>query len=434
MRQQQLTINPLLKSLGEDVMGFLNEIQLQYPESISFASGRPDERYFEIENFASFVNVFIDSLAVLQNKGRTEILNQLGQYNRTKGIINEHVIKFLKNDEGITVDANDTVIAVGTQEAISIAVLTLCDRLNEVIIVENPTYVGLTHFSILAGYNISPVSVYQDGISIEALEEQILYYKGQGKRVKLVYVIPDYQNPTGCSMPLDNRYRLLELADKYDFLILEDNAYGEFSYEGGRNPPIKALDKDRRVIYLRSFSKTLYPSLRLSVMVADQIINNDGEILKLSDLMAKTKGYTSVNTPAIDQAILGGMLIKNEFSLRILNRPKIEAMKKKRDCLVQALYQFLDLEKAPWATGITWNIPQGGFFITINIPFEVDKKDVIYCSEHYSVIFTPMSFFYLTEGGGKEIRLAFSNISEHDINEGIKRLSLYFKNKILKKA
>lgn len=429
--QHHININPRLNSLGEDVMGFLNEIQLQYPDAISFASGRPDANYFDINNFSDYLNFYVATVAVTTGKNPKEILSNLGQYNRTKGFINKELSTYLQKDEQITARPQDVLVTVGTQEALAIGVITLCDKDNDVIIVEDPAYVGVTHFSLINGYEVAPVAVNANGICLTTVEEKILHYKDAGKRVRIIYVIPDFQNPTGNLMSLENRYRLLELADKYDFLIFEDNAYGDFSYQRNKPPTLKSLDQNKRVIYLRSFSKTLYPSLRLAVMVADQTIVRHETQVALSDLMAKTKGYITVNTPAITQAMFGGMLYKNNYSLLEINKEKVIAMKQKRDQILASLNLFLNKEKHAWAKEISWNRPEGGFFITIKIPFTVSKSDVIFCAENFDLIFTPMSFFYLGRGGGHEIRLAFSNVSGSDIKIGIERLSKFFKHKIV---
>ncbi|MGO4295017.1 aminotransferase-like domain-containing protein [Chitinophaga sp. RAB17] len=423
-------VNPLLKNIGEDVMGFLNEIQLKYPTAISLASGRPDEHYFGLQDFPVYFNTYVDAVAAAEKKDRQTVMNNLGQYNRAKGIINEQVAAYLEKDEGIKANPEDLLITVGTQEALAIAVMTLCDKEKDVIIVEDPTYVGITHFSIITGYPVTPVQVNERGLCLNTLEQKILQHRQQGKNVKIVYVISDYQNPTGNIMPVENRLRLLELAGKYDFFILEDNAYGEFSYDGTNVLSLKALDTGKRVIYLRSFSKTLYPSLRLAALVAGQQVVEEGKVTSLSDLMAKTKGYITVNTPSINQAVFGGILIKNNYSLKQVNREKIANLKEKRDQLISSLNRFLDAGKFPWAKDISWNIPGGGFFITIKVPFKVTKAEVITCAEQYHLVFTPMSFFYLGEGGDYEIRLAFSHVSVAQISTGIERLAMYLENSI----
>lgn len=427
---QKNKINPFLGNIGEDVMGFLNEIQLNYPDAISLASGRPNENYFDISNFTDYFNLYLNSTAS-SKRTRKKILNDLGQYSRTKGIINELISKYLEKDKNINVTPENLLVTVGTQEAIAISIITLCDRLNDVIVIEDPTYIGITHFSIISGYQIDSVTMDADGISLKNLEEKINFYKRNGKKVKLVYVIPDFQNPTGNTMSIEKRHRLLEMADKHDFIILEDNAYGDYKFKGKENTTLKSLDKNRKVIYLHSFSKIIYPSLRLAAMVVDQIVLNDGELLPLSDLMAKTKGYLTVNTSSISQAILGGILIKNDFSLKNSIRQKVIGLRKRKDRMIFSLNAILRDKDASWANEISWNSPDGGFFLTIRLPFDVDKNEAVFCAENYKVIFTPMSFFYNGNGGKNEIRIAYSNIKIAQIYPAIYQLSRYFKTKLM---
>lgn len=415
-------VNPLLENIQEDVMAFLNEIQLNYPAAISLASGRPDESYFEINDFSDHFNIYVDSLARSTGSERTRVLNHLGQYNRAKGIANDLLSVYFKKDEKIDTRPDNIIITVGAQEALALTVMTLCDKQKDVIIVEDPSYVGITHFSLLSGYHLDGIRMEEDGLSIPGLEEKIVAHAQDGKKVKLVYVIPDFQNPTGTYMSLAKRQELLKLSVKYDFFIVEDNAYSDFRYHEEEFSPIKALDTEKRVIYIRSFSKTLYPSLRIAAMIADQP--------NLSDLIAKTKGYLTVNTPSINQAILGGILIKNNCSLKCANQAKINSMRDKRDNLLSHLNRHLRDQRSSWGETISWKVPQGGFFMTIRVPFKVDREEVILCAEKYKVIFTPMSFFYLKEGGDNEIRIAFSNLSTGQLKDAVERLTAYFKSKL----
>jgi (S)-3,5-dihydroxyphenylglycine transaminase len=428
------SINPVLNNIKEDVMGFLNEVQLKFPDAISLASGRPDESFFDLNEFKRYFDEYVNAECEAQTKDSLTVLNEIGQYNKTQGIINNLVSNFFKEDENIHVQPQNILITVGAQEALFIAVNTLCDKKSDIIIVEDPTYVGVTYMSIISGYNIHPIEVTPDGINLNKIEKTVLRYSKLKKKIKLVYVIPDHQNPTGASMSLVNRRRILELADKYDFFILEDNAYGEFIYEGERLPSIKSLDRNNRVIYVRSFSKTLYPSLRLAAMISDQMISYLGKEVPLSELMALVKGYITVNTPSINQAILGGILLKNDFSFKKLNAGKISNLKEKRDLVIKCLNSYCNIDSIKGEQTIRWNVPAGGFFLTIYVPFRVDAAEVFHCAEKFKVIFTPMSFFYLNEGGENEIRIAFSHIKLENISKAIERLATYLKYKINQSA
>ena len=428
--QERNLLNPLLMNLEEDVMGFLNEVQSQYPKAISFASGRPDSKYFNIEKFSEYLDFFIKTETLEKEQTENEVLSYLGQYNRTKGIINKEVSKYLLVDESIKALPEDILITVGAQEGIAAGIMTICNKESDVVLVEDPAYIGITHFSKINGYHVDGVPVTSNGISLEKLEEKVQYYSSIGKRVRVVYVIPDFQNPSGVAMSLENRNKLLKLAEIHDFLIFEDNAYGDFSYESSSYPTLKSMDKNNRVVYLKSLSKTLYPSLRLSLMVVNQSILIDGSVLRLSDLVSKTKGYITVNTPSIIQAMFGGMLRKHNFSLKELNKEKVLGMKAKRDHLLKCMEEAFNTKNNSWLNKVKWNHPKGGFFISVELPFEVGKEEVVECAEKFKIIFTPMSFFYLNEGGKNELRLAFSNLSLEEIKIGVERLSGYIKSKI----
>ena len=420
-------INPLVENLQNDAMGFLNEIQLEFPNALSLASGRPDENFFDVNKMHHYFKIYTNYIS--KNKKKKNIINSLGQYNKSKGIINDIVAIYLKKQYGIKVHPNNILINVGTQESIMLALMCMCDKETDVVAVENPTYVGITDYSKITGHTIQPIKISDDGLCLIDLKHQILNNKKKGKRIKLVYVTPDFQNPTGTCMPIENRKGLLKMAEEFDFYIIEDNAYGDFVIEGKKQPTLKSIDKKQRVIYLHSLSKIIYPSLRIGIMVADQVLSN-GVII--SDLLSKIKGYTTVNTPSITQAIFAGILLENNFNLQIYNERKIKNLSLKREAILKALNKYFINANENWSNKISWNKPRGGFFLSLKIPIAISKEDVYECAKNYNIIFTPMSFFYIDVGGEKEIRLAYSYIPLQKINESIKNLSQFLKLKIKK--
>jgi (S)-3,5-dihydroxyphenylglycine transaminase len=419
------TINPMLENLKEDVMGFLNEIQLSYPNALSLASGRPDRNFFDFADISKYIDIY---LKYASHNNMLNDINDLGQYNKAKGIINDFVSKYLEKEYAIKANPESILINVGTQESLLIAVMTLCDKENDIIVVENPAYIGLTHYSLLEGYKLEPVDVKSDGICLDSLRQKITQVESNGKKVKIVYVTPDFQNPTGVIMSIENRLKLLKMAEEHDFYILEDNAYGDFVLEGEKKPTLKSLDEMKRVIYLHSLSKIIYPALRIGIMVVDQVING----LIISDLMAKVKGYTTVNTPSLTQIAFAGILIENKFSLQNYNDKKLKNLFLRRALVLQALDKYFIQNDEDWSRKIIWNKPKGGFFLTLKLPIKILKEDVIECAKRFNVICTPMSFFYLNEGGENEIRLAYSYVEIEKIDTAICNLSEYLKFKINK--
>jgi (S)-3,5-dihydroxyphenylglycine transaminase len=422
LEKNSLTI-PMLLAQEEDVMGFLNEVKLDFPDADSLASGRPDERFFHVASSLNSIQSYLQFRHEETGRSVKDLENDLGQYNRAKGIINDLVAKFLANDEQIQCEPADILITVGAQEAMVLCGMALLNRDEDVVLLEDPCYVGMPHSLKLSGFHTEGFGLQSDGPDLAELEQKISRLAAEGKRCKLVYVIPDHQNPTGVCMSLEKRKRLLDLAQQYDFLIVEDNAYGIYSYDAERLPTLKSLDQNKRVVYLASMAKILYPGIRVSIVVADQEVNG----MALSDLLASIKGYITVNTPSINQAIFGGILIENQYSLKQYCAPKVQAVKRKRDLLLNALDN--EFSNKEWAKGITWNRPEGGFFLAITLPFKITKSDLRDCAKNFKVIFCLMSFFHLERGGENQIRIAFSNLQEHAIDSTIHRLAEYLEQK-----
>lgn len=427
------SLNPNLGKGFNNVIGFLNDIQSKFPKAISFAAGQPDEQFFEIENHLSKMETFINHRMKKTGESRSDTINRIGQYNKTKGIVNDIVATYLRKDEDIVLKEEDILMTVGAQEAFSIIVSTICNRDNDVILVEDPSYIGLSSFAKVFDYRIEGISTDEEGIDLVALKNKLLFLQKANKRVKLLYVIPDYQNPSGSCMPIGSRLKLLELAHKYNFLIIEDTVYNSFTYAQKKNPTLKSLDKFNKVIYVGSFSKSLFPGLRLGLIGANQKIENEaGEIVPLIDEMCKVKAQLTNNTSSISQALLGGILLDLDYSLSEWSKPKFESYKKKQVKMIEALTNYFNPIENPWAKGISWNEPEGGFFIKMTVPFSIDVNSVMESASEYNVIFCPMRDFYLNKGGEKEIRLTFSNLSLERIEAGVKQLANYLKSKVKK--
>lgn len=425
------SINQRLGTEFNNVIGFLNDTQFAYPTAISFVAGQPDEAFFDIESHLSKFHVYVDYLVKNSKHKREDIVNSVGQYGKTKGIINEIIAQYLKNDENISLSPEDILVTVGAQEAFSIIVSTICNSENDTIVVEDPSYIGVSSFAKVFNYDIEGVEIDEEGINLDMLKQKILDINRSEKKLKLVYVIPDHQNPTGSCMPIGSRLKLLQLAEEYNFLIIEDSVYNSFTYRQKKIPTLKSLDKFNRVIYVGSFSKSIFPGLRIGVIGSDQRLETqNGKIVPLIDQMTKVKAQITNNTSTISQAILGGILVDLDFSLSKYNEPKFNSYKIKLNKMLELLDLYVGTYSEDWASKISWNKPKGGFFIKMNVPFEVDKMAVKESAEKFGIIFCPMRFFYLSKGGENEIRLTFSNLSIEEIEKGIIQLSNYLKYKV----
>lgn len=406
------SLNPALADL--DAMNFLNEITTRFPGAISFAPGRPFEPLFHAESSLLAIRSFATNRS---SSPVGDTLDRVAQYGRTKGIICDLVAEMLRRDEHINVSDDAIVITVGNQEATFVALSTLFgSHRDDVLLVVNPSYVGVSGAARILGIDTWPVPYGKDGLELESVERLCLVASAGGRRVRALYVIPDFSNPQGTTMPVAEREALLQLAIEKDFLILEDNAYGMFAFDAARLPTLKALDRTQQVIYVGSFSKLIYPGVRVGFAVADQRVDR-GTLL--ADEMAKVKSMTTVNTSPIAQAIVGGLLIDHGCSLVAATATKLEHYRRNRDQLVGSLREVFSSNE----DGVAWNEPRGGFFLTLDVPFSADDAVLFESASEHGVLWVPMRYFFLGDGGERQMRLSFSGVAADVIKTGVQRLA-----------
>lgn len=406
-----------------DTMNFLNEIADRYPDSISFASGRPYDGFFETEQIIDYIVRYTSYLAEL-GKTPDQIRKALFQYGPTAGQIRELVVYSLWNDEQIDVPPESVVITVGCQEAMFLVLRALISGPQDALLVSSPCYVGISGAARLLDIWPTTVEERKDGFRCADLDAAIRAEKARGRRVRAFYVVPDHSNPSGNTISLETRYALLELAAHHDILILEDNPYRLVS-PGSRIPTLKHLDHDRRVIYLGSFSKTAFPGARLGYVVADQtVIDSAGRSGLLADELAKIKSMVTVNTSPLSQAAVAGMLLSADGRIPELNRENAAFYGDGMKCALQELERHFP-EARRTALGVSWNRPTGGFFLTLHVPFAADNAALSRSAQQFGVIWTPMSYFYPGVGGEFSIRLSTSCLSRADIVDGISRIARF---------
>lgn len=411
---------PLLSATCLDVMNFLNEVTLWYPSAISFAPGRPAEQLFNVERELAALSRYAAHVAHLSQRSQSTAFNQLGQYQKTNGIINDLLCRFLLRDEGISTTPEAIMLTDGCQEGMTILLAGLFNPAKDVLLVTDPTYIGITGIATILGIEIYPVPSTEDSIDLNALQESIQQIRSQGKNPKAFYVIPDFNNPLGTCMPMSDRQRLLDLAHEQELLLLEDNAYGMFAYDGERMPTLKSLDRQGNVIYLGTFSKIMFPGLRLGFLIADQhIITADPKDTHcLAEELSKVKSFTTVTTSALLQAIAGGILLDADCSLQERTQEKVAFYRANRDTMLRSLNTHFNHDPL-LAGSVSWNHPHGGFFLTVTLPFPFTKDMLQLCAENYGVICCPMSFFSFLDGNENQVRLSFSYVTTDEIERGI---------------
>jgi (S)-3,5-dihydroxyphenylglycine transaminase len=429
-----LTLKGCFGDESLNVMNFLNEVVLRYPRAVSFAPGRPAEQHFDVLGSLEKIERFVAYRSAATGWDRAAVYADLGQYNRTNGIIQDLVARQLALDEGIDVSPESIVVTAGAQEGMVILLLGLFDPATDVLLSSDPTYIGITGLARILGIAVHPIPTGDHGLDPEAVAAAIREVRLLGKVPRAVYDIPDFNNPMGTRMPLAVRRALLEVVHREGVLLFEDNPYGMFGYDGEPLPTLKALDEHGDVIYLGSFSKTLYPGLRIGYLVVDQEVpganGTNGEPSPLAFELSKVKSLTTVTTPPLLQAVVGGLLLENGGSLKSLMAAKLPSYRENRDRMLASLAEHFGADPA-LAPAVRWNRPEGGFFLTLSLPFDFTEERLTVCAREYGVIVCPMSFFSIRgeEGGRRrEIRLSFSYVTPAQIEEGIARLARFVRD------
>jgi (S)-3,5-dihydroxyphenylglycine transaminase len=409
-----------------DVMNFLNEVVLRHPDAISFAPGRPTERHFDVEGTLGRAALWVEERASASGEPPQAVWDGLGQYNRTNGIIHDLIAGQLAVDEGIDAAPESIIVTTGCQEAMTILLMGLIDPAADALLISDPTYIGIPGLARILEITLIPVPTGERGLEPASVAAGIEQARRLGLRPRALYDVPDFNNPLGTRMPIPVRHALLDLAREHGMLIWEDNPYGMFSYDGPPLPTLKALDRHAVVIYMGSFSKTLFPGLRLGYLVADQqVVLPSGKRVPLAAELSKVKSLTTVNTSTVVQAMAGGVLLAAGGSLRPLMEEKLPTYRASRDHMLAALETSLG-----GIPGVRWNRPEGGFFLTLDLPFEFTDEDLRVAARDYGVVVCPMSFFALTPGREHQVRLAFSYVTDKQIAQGIARFARFVRDRV----
>ncbi|MDD4688936.1 MAG: PLP-dependent aminotransferase family protein [Eubacteriales bacterium] len=362
---------------------------LAMPGMISFAGGAPAPETFAIKELTEIAT------DVLTNQGVMAL-----QYGITEGYapLKEQVRERL-NRISSTKEDDELIITTGGQQGIALAAQALVNE-GDIVATENPSFIGGLNSYRSFGGNTVGVDMDNDGMDMDKLEELL-----KTTKIKLLYTIATFQNPTGITMSVDRRKRLIELADKYDFIILEDNPYGELRFSGEPVPTIKSLDNNGRVIYCGSFSKIMSPGLRIGFVSAPKTIG---------EKMVVCKQTADVHTPVFTQMLASEFLKRYNIDDYIAKSCELYGRKCKlmQDKIAQ---YFPDC--------ITTTKPEGGLFIWCSSSVDFDSSEVQKAAIARKVAFVPGSGL-MPQTGVKtsSFRLNYSNSSEEKIDEGMKIL------------
>lgn len=362
----------------------------EMPDIISFAGGLPAPELFPIERMQQV------SMQVLKENGEAAL-----QYSTTEGFkpLRDIIANERMRGAGVAVTGDDILVTSGSQQAIEFSAKIFINK-GDYIICESPSYLGALNAFRAYEPQFIEVPMDENGMIIEELEKVLKVHP----EAKMIYTIPDFQNPTGRTMSVDRRKRLAELAEEYNIPVIEDNPYGELIFEGDRLPAIKSFDKNGYVIYLGTFSKTFCPGLRLGWVCADIEVLNKYIIVKQgADLQCSTIGQREaalfMQTWKLDEHI---MEIRKVY-------------RRRRDIMIDSIKKFFPSE-------VTYTNPEGGLFLWLELKEGIDAAKLLEESLKEKVAFVPGEPFYPHKGRSNHCRLNYSNMNDDMIVEGIKRL------------
>jgi len=360
------------------------------PGTISFAGGLPAPELFPSEDLREVVNGLLNDKA-----------GQALQYGATLGYqpLREKVAKLMER-EGVKATADNIIITAGSQQGLSLSGMLFLDK-DDVIIAESPSYLGaLSAFKPTESQVVS-VACDGGGMLMDDLERVL----AETPNARMIYVIPNFQNPTGKTWTMERRQKLIELANKYDLPVIEDNAYGELRYEGERIPSIASIDTEGRVVHLGSFSKILAPGLRVGWISASPELILKFELLKYG---------ADLQPNELVEMMIDGYL--GSFSLdEHLKKIKAE-YKARRDLMI-------DVIRNEFPTEAKWYYPEGGMFVWIELPERINTRELLKKAVDKGVAFIPGGSFYPNGGIEYAFRINFSNMKSDKIVQGMKILA-----------
>lgn len=365
---------------------------------ISFGGGFPDPDLYPVDELAEIAR---DVILTYRDKAL--------QYGTTEGLdeLREELIKFMR-EHGVRVRGLDNImITSGSQQAIDILGRIFIDP-GDVIIVEKPTYLAAINAFNLRSPKYYGVPMDNNGMIIEALESTLKRIKRKGERVKFLYTVPTAQNPTGITMSEERRHRLIELAEEYDFLVIEDNPYSYILFEPVKYEHLKSLDKIGRVIHLSTLSKVLVPGLRIGWAIADE------EIIRK---MILAKQSLDICTSTLSQYVAYEAFKRGLINEQLTILPKF--YRRKRDLMIKALKKYMP-ERTRWVK------PIGGMFIFVRLPKIIDTRELLTEALDRGVGYIPGDSFFIDRSGRNTMRLNFSYPKVHEIEEGIRILGELF--------
>lgn len=360
------------------------------PEIISFAGGLPAPELFPIDEMKEVV------AHVLEKHGRKAL-----QYSTTEGHVplREKIASRMNRKYQTRLESGNITITTGSQQSLDLLAKMFIDD-GDVILCESPTYLGA--LSAFNGYNPRYVDVEtdEDGMVPEALEKALK----REKRAKAVYVIPDFQNPTGKTWTFERRRAFMEVINRYNIVVFEDNPYGELRFKGVVPPSLKSFDTKGQVVLLGTFSKIFCPGMRIAWLCAE------GEIYEKFSYL---KQAADLHSPTLSQYEIDTYMEMYDLDAHVARI--IDVYKERCDIMIEAM-------KAELPPSASYTVPEGGLFTWVVLPENLSARDLLMTCIEKKVAFVPGGAFFPNGGHENTLRLNYSNMPPERIVQGIKLL------------
>lgn len=366
----------------------------QKPEMISFAGGLPSPDSFPIEDIKRV------TAEVLEQEGEAAL-----QYGTTEGDVKLRTLLAERHrKDGLNLALENIIITTGSQQALDLCGKIFINR-GDVVLCGLPSYLGGLNAFSNYGAVLKGIQLDDQGMRPDLLEKAITALKKEGRTIKFIYIIPDFQNPTGVTLPRARRLEIIRIAERHDLIIVEDSPYRDVRFAGTPEPLMSSLDTQGRVLTLNTFSKILAPGFRLAWVTGHR---------EIIDKMVTAKQASDLCTPPFVQKITARYIEQGLLELNL--RKTIELYHHRRDHMLRCFR-----EQMP--EGVKWTEPDGGLFLFVTLPPAMDAARLLEKAIRKNVAFVCGSVFYCNNEGHNTMRINFSFADEKDTSEGVRRLA-----------
>lgn len=367
----------------------------QRPDMISFAGGLPSPDSFPIEDIKKITSEMMDE------EGAAAL-----QYGTTEGDIKLRTLLVERHNQkdGLSLSLANIMITTGSQQALDLCGKIFINR-GDVVLCGLPSYLGGLNAFSNYGARLKGIPLDDQGMRPDLLEKTIINLKNEGSIIKFIYVIPDFQNPTGVTLPRSRRLEIIRIAERHDLVIVEDSPYRDVRFEGTPEPLMSSLDTQGRVLTLNTFSKILAPGFRLAWVTGHQ---------EIIDKLVTAKQAADLCTPPFVQKITARYIGKGLLDINL--KKTVELYRERRDYMLKCFRELMP-------EGVKWTEPSGGLFLFVTLPPSMDAARLLEKAIQKKVAFVCGSVFYCNNEGHNTMRINFSFAGPGDACEGVRRLA-----------